>query len=389
MKKLTFSIFLMLMPLMASAETVEIDGINYNLTAKDKTAVVKSKSSGKYTGDVIIPPKITYNDVDYDVTSIGTSAFSYCYGLTSIIIPNSVFSIGGSAFVDCTGIQSVIIPNSVKDIGNNAFSGCKGLTTVELGSGLTSIGNNAFHSCSSLTSITIPNSVTDIGSSAFYGCSKLTSITIPSSVTNLGNSAFALCKTLTSVELGNGLTSISDRTFYDCYGLISIAIPNSVTSIGQSAFNDCKSLQSVIIPNSVTNIGSLAFSGCANLEEVYCLAEKLSVESSNGEGLYTNPKAFSSSHPENILLHVLEPNIEVYRSVEPWKNFKNIIGHMLGDANGDKNVDVADIVEIVNYIMNTPSEKFDKFSADVNHDYQVNEDDIKLIVDMILTEEQK
>ena len=51
MKKLTFSIFLMLMPLMASAETVEIDGINYNLTAKDKTAVVKSKSSGKYTGD--------------------------------------------------------------------------------------------------------------------------------------------------------------------------------------------------------------------------------------------------------------------------------------------------------------------------------------------------
>ena len=39
---------------------------------------------------------------------------------------------------------------------------------------------------------------------------------------------------------------------------------------------------------------------------------------------------------------MLEPNIEVYRSVEPWKNFKNIIGHMLGDANGDNSVDEVD-----------------------------------------------
>lgn len=189
---------------------------------------------------------------------------------------------------------------------------------------------------------------------------------------------------MTSVVLGNGLTSISDQTFYSCYGLISVAIPNNVTSIGQSSFNGCSSLQSIIVPNSVTNIGSLAFSNCAKLEDVYCLADKLSVESSGSEGMYINPNAFTSSHPENILLHVLEPYIDEYGTIEPWKNFKNIVSHVLGDSNGDKKVDVADIVEIINYVMNIPSEKFDKFSADVNHDYHVNEEDIELIVKIIM-----
>ena len=39
--------------------------------------------------------------IENGVTSIGSSAFSYCSGLTSITIPNSVTSIGVSAFYNC------------------------------------------------------------------------------------------------------------------------------------------------------------------------------------------------------------------------------------------------------------------------------------------------
>ena len=78
------------------------------------------------------------------MTSIGNSAFYYCYKLTSVTIPNSVTSIGSEAFSGCSGLTSVTIPNSVTSIGNSAFCYCSGLTSVTIGSGVTSIGYAAF-----------------------------------------------------------------------------------------------------------------------------------------------------------------------------------------------------------------------------------------------------
>lgn len=56
-----------------------------------------------------------------------------------------------------------------------------------------------------------------------------------------------------------------------------------------------------------------------------------------------------------------------------------------GDANGDGNVNAADIVEIVNYIMGNPSDKFDGEAADVNGDGSVNAADIVLVVNTIMS----
>ena len=55
---------------------------------------------------------------------------SYCSGLTTVTIPNSVTSIGASAFSFCSGLTMVTIPNSVTSIGEFAFRGCTGLTSV-------------------------------------------------------------------------------------------------------------------------------------------------------------------------------------------------------------------------------------------------------------------
>lgn len=109
------------------AHDFEVDGIYYNKNA-DKTSVTvtyRGKSydaySDEYSGNVVIPSSVTYSGNTYAVTSIGSSAFAYCSGLTSITIPNSVTSIGYAAFSGCSGLTLITIPNSVTSIGRSAF----------------------------------------------------------------------------------------------------------------------------------------------------------------------------------------------------------------------------------------------------------------------------
>jgi len=211
---------------------------------------------------------LTSVTIPSSVTSIGNYAFQYCSGLTSITIPNSVTSIGSQAFYYCDSLTSITIPSSVTSIGSYAFGYCSGLTNVTISYGVTSTGNYTFYNCSGLTSITIPNSVTSIGNYTFRGCTGLTSITIPSSVRSIGQDAFNNCSSLTSITIPSSVTSIGSEAFYGCTGLTSITIPSSVTSIPNYAFNNCTGLTSITIPNSVTSIGQYAFNNCTGLTSI-------------------------------------------------------------------------------------------------------------------------
>lgn len=138
------TVLMMLVTTFSYAYDAEIDGIRYNFNGSEAEVCLKLPL---YSGDVVIPSTVEYDNITYSVTSIGESAFSSCKDLTSITIPNSVTSIGDKAFSECYRLTSVDIPNSV-----------------------TSIGKMAFYNCPRLASVTIPNSVTSIGGSTFAYC---------------------------------------------------------------------------------------------------------------------------------------------------------------------------------------------------------------------------
>ena len=296
-------------------------------------------------------------------------------------------SIGTYALEDCSGLASVTIPNSVTSIGFAAFRGCSGLTSIEIPNSVTSIGSYALEDCSGLASIEIPNSVTSIGVSPFAGCSGLTSIHVDDNnpkydsrnscnaiIEKETNTLVAGCK---NTHIPNSVTSIGTYAFRGCSGLTSVTIPNSVTSIGNWAFLGCTGLTSITIPNSVTSIGAWAFYGCSGLTSVKVYA-KTPIAISFG--------TFPTS--QAMTLYVPRGSKAAYQTASGWKDFSSIIEFddiIKGDANGDGEVNVSDIVEIVNYIMNKPSDKFVFAAADMNDDGEVNVTDIVMVVSIIMS----
>ena len=129
---------------------------------------------------------LTSVTIPNSVTSIGRSAFSGCSGLESMTVAsgnstydsrdncNAIIETASNTLI--AGCMNTIIPNSVTSIGSSAFSRCSGLTSVTIPNSVTSIGDAAFGACSGLTSVTIPSSVTSIGGYAFYNCSGLTDV---------------------------------------------------------------------------------------------------------------------------------------------------------------------------------------------------------------------
>ena len=84
---------------------------------------------GTYSGDVVIPSTVEYNEHTYTVTKIGADAFKNSTGLTSVTIPTSITTIE-KAFNNCTSLTSITIPSSITTMITGAFSGCNSITTI-------------------------------------------------------------------------------------------------------------------------------------------------------------------------------------------------------------------------------------------------------------------
>ena len=300
---LRFFLFLALLvstDVISCAADFEVDGISYTINSNGVSVSV-ARGEESYSGDVVIPSTVTYEDVTYTVTSIPERLFSFCDGLNSLYISSTVTNIADgvcgynnnlvSIVVDpdnpkydsrdsCNAIietatnkiiaacNKTVVPNTVKIIGQRAFSGCYKITALNLPNSVESIEYLGYYQCSGLKDLVFPESVKSISHNAFDGCSGLTSVHIPKSVEFIGRAAFNFSENLVSLVVDSENPRYDSRN--DCNAIIETAtntlligcklteIPNEISTIAEAAFYRC-GLTHFEAPDSLKKIERMAF----------------------------------------------------------------------------------------------------------------------------------
>lgn len=310
----------------------EVDGIYYGLETSSMTAYVTGETwqGGGYSGDIVIPSKVTYNTKELDVTAIGYKAF-YCCNISSITFPNSIVSIGNSAFQKCS-INNLELPSNLKSIGESAFSGSK-IESIIIPNSVTTIGKYVFSNCSVLENCILSNSIETISEGLFTGCDKLSNIDIPSRVRTIEYMAFRGCNSLTKLVIPQNVTGISSYAFYEVSSITEEIIEDSDEPLYIDVYNNDMRPISVYIGREVygANILGWGYNGLKKLT----LGSKISGQNlpiSEGiEEIYSNiiaPKPrnkFWNSIYVNCRLYIPKGTLGKYQSTDGWKEFFQII----------------------------------------------------------------
>ena len=161
-------------------ETFEIYGFNYSIVGHNTVALISSTLSG----DVVIPEKVTYNGVTYEVIAIGgmfwglglfDASTNVVEVATSVTIPKTIRFIWNFAF-RCSTLENIYVSEE-----NPYFTSQDGVLFTK--SLYTLI---QYPSSNKRTSYTMPDQVVFVAHYAFERCQHLETLVIGSNVSGVG-----------------------------------------------------------------------------------------------------------------------------------------------------------------------------------------------------------
>ena len=207
-----------------------------------------------------------------------------------------------------------------------------------------SVANNGLKENTEITSVDFSQvtRLKRIGMFAFMGCSSINQpIILPDSLEIINNGAFQDCTSLPGVQVNAGVSAIPEQCFLRCSSMTEVQLAEGLQSIGRIAFANCTSLQYLEIPRSVNSIDPTAFYNDPDLTL----------------GVWFGSYGYDYAKAQNIPFILLD-------SV------------LLGDANGDGNVNISDVTDIQRVVaeMDTFDDLRQK-AADINGDGVVTIDD--------------
>lgn len=271
----------------------EMDGVYYSITSdKLSTVMVTYKGSqsdsyeNEYSGSVIIPDVVIYENKNYLVTEIGSYAFENCAAMTSITIPKTVNTWGLGTFYGTDGLKEVhieslsawcnmmiptvldytgsgifnehtclylngelvtdlVIPKDVKEVCQYTFQGYRQLKSVAFHKDV-SIGKSAFGYCSNLSNVKIPKNLNSVGPCAFEFTPWYENL--PDGEIYFGKSFYKYKGEMppnTTVVIKEGTETLCEGAFCSCSGLISLTLPSTLKVIQNYAIDECQNIKEV------------------------------------------------------------------------------------------------------------------------------------------------
>ena len=391
---------------------VNIDGINYMLheTINDQDETVRTATVAcqniNLSGDIVIPEKVTYAPKDYDVTDIFTS-------IIELNGDDRGYSSGEGAFQDC-GITSVSLPATITTIPTKAFYGCQQLKSVTLPEGITTIRAGAFANCSSLEEIYLPETINYMeGWYIFRNCTNLKKVNIPKQVTSLSNECFQnsgietfiIPQNITSIgeacfadthlknikicheSYSDGSMSFPENMFYDNISGITLIVPEGTRESLYTQVYPWKDFENIIEytdQNDEHQYNAYRVEVELETNETPAASRGMKRTISNNERI-TNGFTPSGVAPE--LLTEIEKDGKKY--LLEYKNKPEVMPaedvvlqaviKVKGDIDGDGELSVTDVVQLVNAVMN-PSNISDIKKYDMDGDGELSVTDVVFLV---------
>ncbi|MBQ0090003.1 MAG: leucine-rich repeat protein [Prevotellaceae bacterium] len=342
-KTFLFSLLLMLVGLtQINAEKVLVDGFYFELGSNNTAKVTFCGNEVNYNvpdnvfyeGDLVVPSKFTYDEVEYTVVGATARAFQQSKA-TSVEFSAGCTEFADATFQDakslvyvkyaegakitswsyygCDKLEYVIFPSTADKFGtyqngglNNAtiyvpkaniasFRAVSSYTFVAIedfgateeeatvgglkyliyGSEATLLKDNYSGDLVIPATISYKDKTVDVvAMQALNDLSGLTSVVIEAPLKALPAKAFSNCANVKSIVLPNTIETFEERVFELCTNLTTINIPTSLKGFKVCAFEHCKNLSSPLeFPACFTTFDDWTFNDCGKLTSITIYAE--------------------------------------------------------------------------------------------------------------------
>lgn len=242
------------------------------------------------------------------INALPQFAFRNSYKLERILLPSDLMHIEDRSLAGCSSLHHFEVPRGIKEIGPEDFEGTPLMSiTVEEGSEYLYSDGCAVYSADGETLQMLV--------SEYKG-----SYTVPEGVRTIDYRCFYNCKGLTEINLPQSLECVRTQAFYGCSSLKSLCYPDNVKHNYGGLYENTL-LETIVFGRGMVECWE-GLDGCSNLKDVYAF---MPVPSHAMYGYSGHCSFCYMPNPANVTLHVLPGTAEMYRKMEGWNNFKNIV----------------------------------------------------------------